>query len=524
MIRKMKESWLYVLIFILSLAVNLSSIGHQNESSFFPDSMSYVIAARQINNGEWPDFSFRTPTYPIFLSLFTANNRIADLPYVCAILGAITTIVVLWVIRELTASIPLAMATILLVIFNLGVTNYQSIISTESIAPALVMFCLAANLIMLKNDSRWIILATIIADISLMFLKPTFIVAPLILKTAYLIVSFFNPRIIFIEARKRIMTTGVVCIVAAILFLGYNYWRTGTAKVSTVESYNLLGKIINYGYLDSAKVNTDTPTEVKKLLEIYRNNSRPESPHDLLNLVEMSMFEKYEIKNKKISKYNDYRPAIYETYNNGRDLKWRESTDNGVTYNDYVVLENDQPITELEEMVKKLPEGRWFWYANPNDEVKEIFFVPSKLDYNRKVFLDRVNKYFLQNNKFDFVVRTIFLIPNNINVDPEIYVKRPDWFGQNPVVEVADYIHRNLNASKVYVMGLSLVVLFWCIGKKNRRSLILGSILLWSLFLVIANSAFGYISFGRLRQPTDLFFDIFIFVPFFFKNGEHKSI
>jgi hypothetical protein len=52
------------------------------------------------------------------------------------------------------------------------------------------------------------------------------------------------------------------------------------------------------------------------------------------------------------------------------------------------------------------------------------------------------------------------------------------------------------------------------VKKFDSKSILLGSMLFMAIFVEVAISVFGYGETGRLRQPVDSLFNIFLFVPF----------
>jgi hypothetical protein len=433
-----KKNIKYLLVLIISLVINLWSIDSKKIPNLWIDndhydSLSYITIAKQINRGEWPDLSFRTPTYPLYLSLFTATDNLKLAVYGSAVIGAIGSMAILWIILQFTTSTVWALMGTIFIIFNLGITNYQSIILTESIAPTLAIFCLLTNLRILKNKklNGLGIIGIIVADWLFMFLKPTFVVLPLILKLIYLLGSYIFPKLVSPTRRKNILRFGLINLFFIFSFLGYNYIRTGKAQLSTVKAYNILGKLMNYGWLDTAEYYQDAPPEVLKTIEIYNKYGRPESPYKLMNFLE-------------------------------------------------------------EEIVLN----------------------------NRQISLDNINFYLSSKNKLHYIDRTLHLIPNNFNANPEIYTWRPDKMANNPIVNLFDYIHRILNASKMYVTVLCLIIFLKMVKKSDSKSILLGSMLFMAIFVVMANSVFGYIDFGRLRQPVDILFNIFIFIPFLLQKNK----
>lgn len=413
----------YWLVFGISLLINFLSINRQSIPTSWNnpyDSPSYISTAKQIVDHQWPDFSFRTPTYPIFLSLFTSKDIVWSV-YASAILGAIGIVLVLVIVEELISSKLWSFLITIFIAFDLGVTNYQSIILTESIAPVLVLFSIVSNLYLTKSRkvSPATIVAVLVSDWLVMFLKPTFIFLPLLLKVVYFASTFLLPKIISSKNRKCLLWLGAANVIFVFLFVGYNYFKSGEVIISGVERYNKLGKAMSYGYLDRADYYQNPPEEVLKAIEIYNKNSKPYDPYVVANNLETSA-------------------------------------------------------------------------------------------------VDKVNKYVFEKNKVNFFVRTIFLIPNNLNAHSEIYVQRNEAASNNPIFKIVDYIYRIIGRSKLYILVLAMVALVNMLRKNDKRSVVLGSMLLWSLLVIIAISIFGFGEPGRLRQPVDLLFDIFLFIPVFY--------
>jgi len=289
MLSKLKKYQGYFFVFLISLAINFLIIDYKKSPVIFPDSGSYINIAKQINKHEWPDFSMRTPTYPLYLSIFTPTNNLLLSVYFNAIIGALGSVLLLWISLQFIPSVFLASIITIFITSDLGIINYQSTILTESIAPALMLFCLFANLQIIKNKkiNFFGFFCISLADLLIMFLKPTFIILPLILKIIYLLITYLFPKIIPHSKRKSLVVLSLINLVFILSFIGYNYTRIGKFQISTLKQINTFGKLIGYGYLDSSKLYPDAPPELLTAIETYSKYTKPDkSPYLLLNLLE----------------------------------------------------------------------------------------------------------------------------------------------------------------------------------------------------------------------------------------------
>ncbi len=292
----------YYLVFLISLGINLLSLNYKQLPITFPDSESYISISKQINQGKWPNFSSRTPTYPLYLSLFTTPNKLSSSIAYSTIIGAIGAIFLLWIIKLFISKQILASALTIFIMSDFGIINYQSTILTESIAPTLMLFSLFANLILIKNKKTKLLDFIIIslADFMFMFIKPTFVILPLSLKLIYLLTVIFFPKIIPKKKNKPIVVSCLINIVFIITFLGYNYHGLGKIQISSIREINTFGKIISYGYLNSPKQYSDAPPNVLKIIEVYNKNNRPQSPYTLSRLIQK---EKIRYEKAKVNRY-----------------------------------------------------------------------------------------------------------------------------------------------------------------------------------------------------------------------------
>lgn len=278
----------YIILFFLSLTINLLFLNRKLLPVLYPDSFSYFNVTKEISMGIFPNFSIRTPTYPLYLSIFTPFNNNKVPIYFSTIIGSLGTLLLYWLINQLTAKKKISFLISLFIMADYGIINYQSTILTESIAPTLILFSIYANINLVQKRRSWqTIIVGGIADLLIMFLKPSFLIVPFLLKIYYLFLLHTIPKNRF-KNKFRIITINLFLNLSfIILFLTYNYFRSGSFQISQIGTNNLFGQIIRYKYLDRIQPPYDNPPQsVKDVIEIHSQNNKIIDPYDLFPIIQ----------------------------------------------------------------------------------------------------------------------------------------------------------------------------------------------------------------------------------------------
>lgn len=271
----------YILLFIFSLLINFLFLNCQIAPVYFPDSNSYFSLSKVINSGKLPDLSVRTPTFPLYLSIYTLLNNIEPIIYVNLIIGAFGTLLLFWLINQLTSKTFLAFVLALFIMTDYGIINYQATILTESIAPTLILFAIFTNikLILNKKITPTFISILLFSDFIIMFLKPTFLILPMAIKIFYLFQSIIFPQKIIKDKTKILFFTAAINVSLIFLFLIYNQYRSGKFEISSVGSINLFGLALKYDYFKNQPYYYDAPDSVRQTIKLFESQNGPNYPN-----------------------------------------------------------------------------------------------------------------------------------------------------------------------------------------------------------------------------------------------------
>lgn len=231
-----------------------------------PDTISYYIPIWQIRNGEWPDFSIRTPGYPIFLGvLLHITQNILSVVYVQSFLTAIACVTVIysfWNIKPIY-SLLISLSLSFWTVKSSGAVFYDLIIYSESLYSSLVLFCIAFIVFaVVKNKIIFLFVASLFAS-TCIFVRPSGI----ILLPAFLIFIF---RFISAKQKKIIPWAYVPLIFAPIVLSSYNLFLHNKFTPSIIGA--LATQIPS---LYTMEPNNNYPDEInERLLKITKDRDR----------------------------------------------------------------------------------------------------------------------------------------------------------------------------------------------------------------------------------------------------------
>ncbi len=281
-------------LFIFSLTVNMVCFNWAEAPVIYPDSHGYIKPAVQLKQGRLPDFSLRSPTYPVYLGVMGLIGKFANgaplklAVYGQIVLGAIAILLLYLICFKLLGREWLAFGVSALLALNFQVINYQSVVLTETLATTLVMAVLYTHIAALEKINTLKRLGGIvIVDSLLVMLKPNFILLPASLYAIhilYLVATSRStaPRLDSASSSIPFLALGISCNLALIaIWAAFYYLQTGYPGLSRTSDYNLLGKAIQYGYLDQDY--TDPPKIAERALEIYRQVERNHDPYSVIN-------------------------------------------------------------------------------------------------------------------------------------------------------------------------------------------------------------------------------------------------
>lgn len=280
-----------IALFVFSLGMNLACFNWTQAPIIYPDSGGYVKPAGQLKHWQLPDFTLRSPTYPMYLAvaglvgLVTNRSPLQLATYGQIVMGAITIVLFYLLCLKFIITEWLAFSVSAFLALNFEIINYQSTILTETLSTALLMAVLYAHIASLGHWlTRWRFGGLIVLDSLLVMLRPNFVLLP----TALYIVQLLNHLALFrvspaiLGPSKLFLIVGVAWnLVLVATWSGLYYTQAGYLGLSRISDINLLGKAIQYGYLD--RNYADPPPLARRAQEIYYGEGRPSNPYIVLN-------------------------------------------------------------------------------------------------------------------------------------------------------------------------------------------------------------------------------------------------
>jgi hypothetical protein len=281
-------------LFIFSLTVNLVCFNWTEAPIIYPDSPGYIKPGVQLKQGRLPDFSLRSPTYPIYLVVMSFFGEIVNASplklavYGQIVLGAIAIVLLYLICLELLKSEWLAFAVGVLLGSNFQVINYQSAILTETLATTSLMAVLYAHIAALHRKITLKRLCGIVTvDALLVMIRPNFVLLPSTLYALHVLYILASSgtragRVESASSSIAFVVAGASCNLALVATWGtFFFLQTGYVGLSRTSDFNLLGKAIQYGYLDQHYSNP--PRIVQRAQEIYRHVERNQDPYSVIN-------------------------------------------------------------------------------------------------------------------------------------------------------------------------------------------------------------------------------------------------
>jgi len=255
-------------LFLLSIAVNASFFNYQAAPVMFPDSSSYLQFAKSLSQGHFPDISWRTFIYPLYLALFGQGNIKLSL-YAMIILGAVPILCLYGIAFRITKSRTISFLIAAFLALDFQVINFQSIVLSESLAVLILMLFLYVQITTERIETWPRFFGMIILDVCLIFVRPIFILLP---ATLYFIRLIFNWKTnhSFNQARVRFCLIGISFNLLAVLaWSSINSNQNGFFGFSAVPNNGLFGKMMQYGYLD--KTYPDAPEMLQRVIWQYKH-------------------------------------------------------------------------------------------------------------------------------------------------------------------------------------------------------------------------------------------------------------
>ena len=203
------------------------------------------------------------------------------------VLGAVTIVLLYLICLKLLNSEALALCLSGFLGLNFQILNYQATVLTESLATTLLMAVLYVHITSINERitaKRFFVLASV--DSLFVMVRPNFILLP---------ASLYALHVLYIlavsKSKGERLNTAASGLWVIVLGISFNltlvaiwstlyYLKTGQLGLSRTAEFNLLGKNIQYGYLDQERA--DAPPLARRVREIYQELQHDQDPYSII--------------------------------------------------------------------------------------------------------------------------------------------------------------------------------------------------------------------------------------------------
>ncbi len=227
----------FLILLVVSFKFLILRFYLKNSSFETPDSEGYLVSAKNF----WhtyltssPDFMelslFRTPGYPLFLSILPNNTSVI---YIQILLHACISILAILIVRRITGTVDRQLDIFVLIITQIetSLSVYSFRILTEILFAFLITLFSFLILRKLKDlNSNKLGFSIYFILLALMLVRPIGFAMSL----TFLILFIIS------DHRKKYFKLFSFCALVYLLYSGYNYYRVGVFSYSTVQNEHLL--------------------------------------------------------------------------------------------------------------------------------------------------------------------------------------------------------------------------------------------------------------------------------------------
>jgi len=270
----MKKLLIEISLIIISIFSSIFWIEFSFDKKMQVDSYQYLQIADQIDNFDWRNVDINTtiytPGYSIFILIFRQFIGLNGIIYIQVLISALGFYFV-YKLLSFFVKQQLAWLTTAILVFDPQIINYQTVILSDTLGWFVLTINLWIHCQLIKKFSLRKLILSIVYGVLLMLTRSIFFYLPI-----------FLFGIQFFISRRRVYLVAV--IVTLFLIIGYqaqNYRRYSFWGVSQVSQINLLGKFVEYGYLDQ-KYSSPIPPELKRIQLGYQQNFQEKSPYTIL--------------------------------------------------------------------------------------------------------------------------------------------------------------------------------------------------------------------------------------------------
>jgi hypothetical protein len=238
--------------------------------SRYPDSSSYFFVEKQLQQGMLMDTTVRTPAYPLFLfvthRVFGQND--GGIVYAQTLLMGITYVLCYLLLIKLQKKQNRALVITLLLGLNLNVLAFENVVLSETLAIFLVVLFVYLQFLLAEKLSLVRFILNLFVGFSLIMVRPVLVGLPLCLYGFHLSVL----AVLWLKARhtkhtkenegllKKIVVNVLGFVLICSVIVGYafnNLVKYNYFGISRVGEIDLLGKLLQYGYLNKLSTFTD---------------------------------------------------------------------------------------------------------------------------------------------------------------------------------------------------------------------------------------------------------------------------
>jgi hypothetical protein len=237
------------------------------------DTSTYFYPVKQLFSVEWPDFTCRTPGYPLFLAaIYFISPSMLSVVILQNLLTLASVLFLLWVVYKTYGRLVIGAAVAMVAhVTQPLLSGHDFVLITESLFTSVLLFslgflCLA---IKTKRSVHYFIFSILGGYAILVRPAGAFLFGTLLLTLLYLVANR--------SSIKDILCAAIPMPLMIILLMTYNYATAGVFSVSSVGDLTLYGITATYWEPDAT-----FPEAVNEGIENF-HKTIPEADQEILN-------------------------------------------------------------------------------------------------------------------------------------------------------------------------------------------------------------------------------------------------
>lgn len=431
-----KNIKLSIILFIVSYFISLWFFNGISKPVYYFDTYSYYEVVKSICSLDFPNLSFRTLGYPLFLVLSGACKTDSFIIYLQFLLGSLSIVILFYILQRVINKTIAFIISLIMALDIVGVGGYHITILTESLTLFLVMLFVYSHIRLIEEKfKKKEILIVLIVDIFLILTKPTFFILPIFIYIFFIFVIIIQKEFkCFLKIFMFLILINCFFILSLCLL---NLKQGGDFSLSTVATYNTLGKVIEYKFFEKEYTN----------------------PPQL---------------------FYDAKESVIQPWN----------------------------------------------YGNPWWVMADITGIPLKPENLNKILAEPVvninsvkdlNSYLINQNKKEYIVKTIKKIPMVIETQRSYYgVSYSDNYIKSDVMTFINNFFNSTLVLRTQILVILLAYIIYMYFLKKQKIFINHIIILTTIFYTVSIIAVGsYAEESRLRMPIEMFINSMIIYFFY---------